>query len=54
MSLVSFLILAVLLGVAAWAITAYVPMPQPIKTIIVVVICLVLLVAALRMFNVWV
>jgi formate hydrogenlyase subunit 3/multisubunit Na+/H+ antiporter MnhD subunit len=54
MTLVGFFILAVLLGVACWVVQTYTAIPQPIKTIIVVVVCLVLLVAALRVFNVWV
>jgi len=48
MDLISFLILAVLLGLAVWVINTYVPLPQPIKTIILVAVCLVLVLVLIR------
>ncbi|TAK94616.1 hypothetical protein EPO05_06055 [Patescibacteria group bacterium] len=54
MDLISFIILCAIVGVLVWAITTYVPMPQPIKTLIIVSACLVLvliLLEALGIFN---
>ena len=50
MGLIEFIVLAVVLGLVAYMIQTYVPIPQPIKTIIVVAICLVLLSILVRSF----
>ena len=50
MGLIEFIVLAVVLGLVAYVINAYVPLPAPIKTIIVVAICLVLLLILVRSF----
>ena len=50
MGLIEFIVLAVVLGLVAYMIQTYVPIPQPIKTIIVVAICLVLLLILVRSF----
>lgn len=48
MGIIEFMILAAVLGVAAWALTTYVPMPQGVKTVIVVAVVLVLVLILLR------
>lgn len=48
MGLIEFLVLATILGLAAYVITTYVPMPPPVKTIIVVAVCLVLVLVLIR------
>lgn len=46
--IVEFLIIATILGVAAWALTTYVPMPQGVKTVIVIAVVLFLVLILLR------
>jgi len=48
MDLITFLILCVILGFAAWMITTYVPMPPPVKNIVVIAVVLVLLLILVR------
>lgn len=48
MGLIEFIVLATVLGVLAWLLTTYVPMPPPIKTIIIVAVCLVLVLILVR------
>lgn len=50
MGIIEFIVLAVVLGLVAWLIQTYTPIPQPIKTIIVVAICLVLVLLLVRGF----
>lgn len=52
MSLLGLLLVLVLLGVLAWALTTYIPMPQPIKGLIVVVCTLVAILFVLSAFGV--
>lgn len=48
MGLIEFIVLATVLGLAAYLITTYVPMPPPVKTIIIVAVVLVLVLILLR------
>lgn len=48
MDLVSFIILCVVVGVLVWAVTAYIPMPAPIKNLIIVAAVIVLVLVFLR------
>ena len=48
MGLVEFIVLAVVLGLLAWVIQQYTPIPQAIKTVIVVAIVLVLVLILVR------
>lgn len=48
MGLIEFVILAALLGLGAYLVTTYVPMPPPVRTIIIVAVCLVLLLILIR------
>lgn len=50
MGLIEFIVLAVVLGLLAWAIQTYTPIPQAIKTVIVVAIVLVLVLILVRSF----
>jgi hypothetical protein len=47
--MIELLLLMALIGVVAWAIVTYVPMPQPIKTVIIIaaaIFCILLLARA--------
>lgn len=48
MGLIAYILLCALVGVIVWAVVTYVPMPQPIKTLIVVVAVVVLILVLLR------
>jgi hypothetical protein len=50
--LIGLLIVLALIGVLAWALTTYVPMPPPIKGVIVVVCVVVAIFVALGAFGV--
>ena len=50
MGLIEFIVLAVILGTLAWVIQTYTPIPQPVKTIILVAIILVLVLILVRSF----
>lgn len=52
MSLISLLILLVVIGVVLWAIITYIPMPQAIKSIILVVGIIVALYYVLSAFGI--
>jgi hypothetical protein len=48
--MIELILLMALIGVIAWAIVTYVPMPQPIRTVIIVaaaIFCILLLLRAL-------
>lgn len=46
--LVSLMVTLVIIGVVLYLVTTYIPMPQPIKTVITVIVVLVLCVYLLR------
>jgi hypothetical protein len=48
MGLLEFLVLCVVLGVAVWLVNTYLPLPPPIKTIILVAVVLVLVLILIR------
>lgn len=48
MGIIEFLIIAAVLGLIAWALVSFVPMPQAVKTIIIVAVCLVLVLLLLK------
>jgi hypothetical protein len=50
MDLVSLIVVITLIGLLTWAITTYVPMPEPIKRILIIVVLLVLILWLLRLF----
>ncbi len=50
--MISLLILIAIIGVIAWLLTAYVPMPPPIKTVIVIVAVIACVLIALRAFGI--
>lgn len=53
MSIIALLILLALIGLAAWALTKYVPMPNGIRNTIIVVAILACVLLALMAFGVW-
>ena len=48
MGILEFVVLAAILGCIAWALVTYVPMPQPVKTLIVVAVVLFLVLVLCR------
>src|SRR5262245_9752801 len=48
MSLIAFILLCALVGVIVWAVTTYLPMPAPIKTVIIAAAVIVLLLVLLQ------
>lgn len=52
MDLVSFILLCVVVGLLVWAVNSYLPIPPPIKTIILVAAVIVLIVILLRALGV--
>lgn len=53
MSVLVLMLILALLGLAAWAITAFVPMPQGIKNLIVIVAVIAGIMYTLNAFGVW-
>jgi len=51
MSLIGILVVLVVVGVCLWLVQTYIPMPQPIKTVITVVVVLFLVVWLLNAFG---
>jgi len=51
MDLISLLIALVVIGVVWWLVTTYIPMPQPIRTVITVVAVLILCIFLLQTFG---
>lgn len=52
--MIGLILTLALLGLIAWAIVTYIPMPQPIKTLIVIVIvvfCILIVVNAFGLLN---
>jgi hypothetical protein len=52
MGLIELLILIAVVGFLVWALTTYVPMPQPFKTAIVVIAVIVLILITLRALGI--
>ena len=52
MDIITLLIALVVIGVVWYLVTTYIPMPQPIKTVITVVAVLVLCIFLLNMFGI--
>jgi len=50
MDLVSLIVVITLVGLLTWAVATYVPMPEPIKRILIIVVVLVLILWLLRLF----
>jgi hypothetical protein len=53
--IIELLIILAVIGLVAWALTKLVPMPQPIQTVIIVIavlLCLLVVVRALGLFEV--
>ena len=51
--LVQFIILAAVAGLVVWLVTSYLPIPEPIRTVIIVVVALALLIAGLHALGIW-
>ena len=52
MDIIQLLIALVVFGVVWYLVTTYVPMPQPIKTVITVIVVLVLCIFLLNFFGI--
>jgi uncharacterized protein YhhL (DUF1145 family) len=53
MGLIEFILLCVVVGLVVWAVNTFLPLPQPIKTIILVAAILVLLFVLLRAMGIF-
>ena len=49
--MIELLIYLAVIGLVAWALTQLVPMPQPVRTVIIVVAVLICLLMVLRAFG---
>lgn len=52
MGILEFLLIAVVLGLVVWLVNTYLPIPQAIKTIILIAVVIVLVVILLRAMGV--
>jgi hypothetical protein len=52
MDIITLLIALVILGVVWYLVTTYIPMPQPIKTVITVIVVLMLCIFLLNFFGI--
>lgn len=52
-SLIVLILLWAIVGVIAWLVITYVPMPAPMPQILVVVLCLILLIYSLQALGVF-
>lgn len=50
MDLISLLVILICVSLVLWSVTTYLPIPEPMKTVIVVVVALACLVYVLRYF----
>ena len=50
MDLITFAVTVALIGFVVWLLVTYVPMPAPIRTALVVIVAIVLVLWALRLF----
>jgi uncharacterized protein YhhL (DUF1145 family) len=53
MGIIEFIILALVLGIIVWLINTYAPIPQQIKTLILVAVVVVLLLVLLKAMGVF-
>lgn len=53
MSILGFILLCVVLGLVVWLIRTYVPLPEPIQTIILVAVIIVLVIALLNALGIF-
>jgi len=53
MPLLSLIVALIVIGVLLWAINTYIPMAQPIKSILNAVVIIALVVWLLKVFGVW-
>lgn len=52
MSLITLVLVLAVVGLVVWLITNYVPMPQPVKTVIIAIVVIVLVIWVLRALGV--
>lgn len=52
MGLIELLIIFAVIGFCAWLVLTYIPMPQPMKRVLVVVLVIALLVFVLHLFGI--
>ena len=51
MSIIGLLVIIAIIGVIVWLLTTYVPMAQPIKTLLVVAACIIIVLIMLQAFG---
>lgn len=49
--MITFLIYAVIIGMIVWLLVTYLPIPEPIRTAIIVIVAICLLLSALQMLT---
>jgi hypothetical protein len=53
MSIISLLVILALVGLVAWVLIKFVPMPQPIRTVIIIVAIVIAVLVALHAFGIF-
>jgi uncharacterized protein YhhL (DUF1145 family) len=53
MGIIEFIVLALVLGLIVWLINTYAPIPQQVKTLILVAVIIVLLLVLLRAMGIF-
>jgi hypothetical protein len=52
MSLITLVLVLAVVGLLVWLLTTYVPMPQPVKTVIIALVVIVLVIWLMRALGV--
>jgi len=50
--IIEFIVLAVVLGLIAWSVTTYIPMPPAVKAIIIIAVCAMLVLVLMRAMGI--
>lgn len=53
MPIITFILLAAVIGLVCWLLVTYIPMPQPIKAVIVIAAVLFLVILLLQASGLW-
>jgi hypothetical protein len=51
MSIIGLLLIIAIIGLIAWALVKFVPMPQPIQTLLVIAACIIIILIMLNAFG---
>lgn len=52
-ALINIVVLLMVFGFIAWLVLTYIPMPPPVKQVIVVIMVIVLILFVLQAFGIW-